>query len=635
MTNKVSSIFPAVPTQKPAPEKCRAPFEACKYRRYVLELLVVGGLAGAPFAQEVGEKILGAVHKETAGQEALSLTISILMGGAGLVIVRSRRRERRQIAELTEQKERLEAVMAATGPVMMYPVDDLCALQANRSFLEALGYDAREVRRLGPVGIVAPESQEDVRQRIKNDVQGGHFVAYLLRKDGGKVPMAANTHIAQIGGRRFRVVSFTDVSALRQREEELRRIEAELRQQVALARDAGKAKGDFLARMSHEIRTPLTPVIALPELMIADVDAAKNASDPALRAEALGRLRKNMELVRSSGEGLLRLIDDVLDMSTIDAGKMSLANDPFRADDKVRSAMAPFEGLAAGRGGKVKFSCEFPDGPFPYVIGDPVRFQQVIANLVGNAAKFTEAGSVRAVAKWRRDERGVGVEIAVHDTGCGIPESSIGKLFSPFEQAPSNLKNSLKGTGLGLAISRNLAMMMGGDVTVASELGKGSTFAFRCRLAEAETPAPQAAEEAPPALPRLKILMAEDNDLCRMVAEQMLVVLGQDVTTVQDGCDVIPALEKDAYDLVFLDGQMTTVNGDEAARAVLAHPDERVRKTPLVALTASGTEEFQLYLDAGMRDIVTKPIVSQQLAAVIVKYGKAAGKALPPKDGTR
>lgn len=390
------------------------------------------------------------------------------------------------------------------------------------------------------------------------------------------------------------------------------------------ARAADRAKDAFLANVSHEMRTPLNAVIGLSAL------ALTNARDT--------RQRDYLEKISGAGETLLAIIDDLLDLTKIAAGRMDLVAAPFAPRALLERLAAMMSHRAAEKG--LELRLEISDGVPGYLVGDALRLNQVLMNLLGNAIKFTAAGRiVLRTEALETDARTALLRLSVADTGIGIaPEAQL-SLFSPFTQADSSITRRFGGTGLGLAICKHLVDMMGGALEVDSTPGKGSTFGFELRLPVAETAeATRQAEfefATPPRFAHARVLLAEDQDLNRQIVTDLLTPLGIAVEHAGDGrraVDMLEAAPPGRHDLVLMDIQMPEMDGLTATRLLRSQP--RFKDLPIVAMTAHTLlHERAEILASGMNDHLAKPFKAQRLYELLCRWipaAKHAGFAPPP-----
>jgi signal transduction histidine kinase len=379
------------------------------------------------------------------------------------------------------------------------------------------------------------------------------------------------------------------------------------------AESATRAKSAFLATMSHEIRTPLNGVLGMAQAMEGD-DLAPAQRD-------------RLTVIRQSGETLLAILNDVLDLSKIEAGKLELDESEFDLQDLARGAYAAFTAIAAKKG--VGFQLSIDKAARGVFRGDSTRVRQILYNLVSNAIKFTEDGDVRV----RVARRGGQLVLSVRDSGIGIPREALKRLFAKFEQADSTTTRRYGGTGLGLAICRELAEQMGGSIEAESTPGEGSTFTVRLpleRVADARpaAPAPPTPQAEPEAhAPRLRVLAAEDNEVNRLVLQTLLEQVGLSPTIVADGAQAVEAWEREDWDLILMDVQMPVMDGPTACREIRAREARTGRgRTPIIALTANAmSHQVAEYRAAGMDAFVPKPIEIGVLFA-------AMNEALAPPD---
>ncbi len=362
------------------------------------------------------------------------------------------------------------------------------------------------------------------------------------------------------------------------------------------------AKSEFLANMSHEIRTPLNAVIGLAKMSIRE-NHGRN-------------LLENSVRIHDAGLHLLGLVNDILDFSKIEAGKMTLDLHPFKLEALIDDAVSLVNLRTKEK--HLSLKVKRPDHLPEWVIGDSLRLRQILVNLLSNAIKFTEHGHVTLAISRRNDD----IEIRVTDSGIGMSSEQIGRLFTAFEQADNSTTRKFGGSGLGLAISRNLAQIMGGDISVSSALGVGSQFILSLPLPEttADIEPQIISQQDESRLQSLRVLAAEDVDLNRVVLEDILTHEGAHVIFAENGQQVLDRLEETGnseFDVVLMDIQMPVMDGYQATRLILKNAPD----LPVIGLTAHAMpEERQRCLDAGMRDRVTKPIDADDLVRAILQH---------------
>jgi len=369
------------------------------------------------------------------------------------------------------------------------------------------------------------------------------------------------------------------------------------------AEAASQAKSNFLAVVSHEVRTPLNGILGMAHIMSAG---------PLEPAQA-----ERLQVVRRSGEMLLAILNDVLDLAKIEAGRIELESIEFELHQTLAATVDCFAPLANAKGLSFNLNIAGAEGVYR---GDPTRVRQIVSNLISNALKFTEVGSISLIATY-----GDGVlSLSVADTGIGIPADKLDQLFSRFFQADQSTTRRFGGTGLGLAICRDLASLMGGDIQVQSEFGVGSTFIARLhlpRIGDAQTITPDETAPEDGLHEALRVLAAEDNPTNQMVLRAVLDSFGIAVTIVDNGAEAVKAWEAGAWDLILMDIQMPVMDGPEAARAIRAREAAQGRtRTPIIALTADTmAHQIQLHLDSGMDLHVAKPVEAGDLYRNILK----------------
>lgn len=520
----------------------------------------------------------------------------------------------RTYTDITERRKAIEdmnASMAFANSLVNSSPDciQLLDLEGNITFISDLGQELFEIEDIDtvrgrPFSTFFPQEHHSRVELALRRVRNGQTDRFTrMCPTLGGIPKWWDfiiTPVHEIGRTPERLfVVARDISARQAHAEELSRAKE-------AAERASVAKSQFLASMSHEIRTPLNAILGF-----AALARERQSRDP--------ELRRQMELIQKAGESLLTIINDVLDLAKVEAGKIELEERPLDLQGLVEDCLSLTRGLAEQKG--IALHCVVAAATPARIVADEARLRQVLLNLLNNAVKFTHAGEV--LLKVDPAPAGDRMAISISDTGIGISQERIEHLFQDFVQGDGSISRQYGGTGLGLSISRRLITLMGGEIGVTSVLGEGSTFHFHLPLIEAQPEAglpSQGRAEEPGGFVMRSILLVDDLSINLEIVSEMLGSAGHRVTVASNGPSAISLYREHRHDLILMDVQMPDMDGLETTRQI-RDIDAQARDVPVIALTANVfSQQIESYREAGMNDHLGKPFHRDALLAMVARW---------------
>jgi len=491
--------------------------------------------------------------------------------------------------------------------------EDPKILYVNKSFSALTGYTLDDVMGKNPRMLQGPKTDEKTKARLKNAIESERQVsAEILNysKDGFEYWIEVNLNpifCTKTGNCIYYIATERDIT-------ERKTAESQLINAIQKAEEATKTKSEFLANMSHELRTPMNGILGLAEILQG--------------TELTEEVKECVDAIHSSGKNLLNIVNDILDLSKIEAQELEIEEYPFKIKDILKNVkdVTFLSATRKGLGYDVNVNLNVPD----WLAGDGKRIQQIIFNLIGNAIKFTEKGGISIFMDWKNIDKKSNLIIQVQDTGIGIPDDFQNQLFNKFSQADTSISRKFGGTGLGLAITKYLIEMMGGSVSFISKLNHGTTFFVSIPIKEAPSEDILQSEIkfsnenslVGVDLTEIRALIVEDHPINQMLAVKWLKKLGlKNIDSALNGFESITLLRNNTYDFILMDCQMPELDGYETTSLIRDMEKQMNIRTPIIAMTANAMlGEREKCIQAGMDDYLSKPLNFSQFQSCIAQW---------------
>ncbi len=509
---------------------------------------------------------------------------------------------------LFESKTKLQTIFDfSPGGLALFDLETGKILDVNQSFLDICGYTREEMlnHTVTELGVLPPGLRATIKYKLEEFGTIRNIEQIIRKKNGSLITILYSSIVLDMGGRKCTLDIVNDIS-------DRKELENQLVAATERAHQAVRSEERFLANMSHEIRTPMNGIIGMVNLLT--------------QTQLNDEQKQYAGWIKDSSEILLTIINDILDISKINAGQMAFEKIPFSIYDVVRNLTLSMELKAKEK--NVGFHTHMDLSVPQKVVGDPVRLFQILLNLAGNSVKFTEQGEVNiSISKLNEDAENIILEFAVRDTGIGMAPEKIPALFEPFVQATADTARKYGGTGLGLSISKRLVEMQGGTIRAESELGKGSVFSFQVTYKKYVQGAKQSS--AGPAkdvmngkdISGVRVLLVEDNKISQRVGVKTMNKWGVVVDVADNGKQAVEMAATNPYDLILMDIQMPEMDGFEATDQIRNFLSLPASKVPIVAMTASVIRlDKAKCIELGMDDYISKPFKPEELYGIIVAH---------------